>query len=146
VCAPDAACTVPQCASRADCEDSDPCTVRQCTDGVCTPATPPGFDGVDCELGRLLAGSLCGGDPVDAGLDRILQRRVTKARHTLAKAGSTTDVRKRNRLLRRVDRQLGAVLAKAHQSLRRERITPACSDTFDRLVGERRHMVAGLST
>jgi hypothetical protein len=145
-CARGATCDVPQCDAASDCEDGDPCTVEGCLDGHCTTALPTGADGVRCQLEQVRAKGFCGRDPINGPLGRMIARRVRKGLGALDRASTPgLTAAKRARFLRRVDAELGAIVARVNVLVRQERFPPKCGAYIEGLVTSSRALVAGLS-
>lgn len=100
-----------------------------------------GFGGADCALAELLATGVCGTDTPDPKLGALLQKRVGKARDTLAKAAASTKAGKTKKLVRRTAKQLGALQRKVRKA---KATSDACRTTLDGMVDERRALVTAL--
>jgi hypothetical protein len=141
-----ARCTLPECSVDADCDDADPCTADGCSAGHCQPTPMGGAEGVRCQLEEVRTKGFCGRDPIDGPLGRMIARRVTKGLRALDRASlPETPSAKRDRLLRRVDVQLGAIVARIQSLVRQERFPPKCGAYIEGLVTSSRALVAGLS-
>ena len=64
----------------------------------------------------------------------------------LREARDTTVSAEANRLLTRVDRSLGAILRRAHRSVRTGKISAACGSAVRTAVGQRRVLVGKLKS
>ena len=133
----------------ASCDDGDACTSGdQCAAGACAGAVAT-TDGLGCVLDRVTDGP-CGAEVVPATLARTLGARLSAVRRLLDKAktaaaqGKTTKVeRLRRAATTRLDK-LTALTAKAVRSRQeRRRISAACQDAIDGLVGHGRQAVSG---
>jgi hypothetical protein len=102
-----------------------------------------GFEGADCALAELLATDVCGAESPDAKLGALLQKRVGKARDTLARAAASTKAGKTRKLVRKALKQLGALQRKVRKA---KSTSDACKTTLDGMMEQRRQLVAALAS
>jgi hypothetical protein len=100
---------------------------------------------VDRELAFLLADDLCGDEGTDATIERVLRRKVGKARALGRKATRTTRASRVARLAHKADRQLAVIQSRVARELARGVITPACRDSIHAAVATRRTLLQGLA-
>lgn len=100
-----------------------------------------GFEGADCALAELLAGDVCGTDVPDAKLASLIQKRVGKARSTLARAAASTKAAKTKKLVRKTAKLLGALQRKVRKA---KTTSDACKATLDGMMDARRQQVTAL--
>ena len=84
----------PSCASAADCNDGDPCTVDDCVGGSCSFGELTGVEAARCVCDRAAAPA-CSAD----SLPRALTRAATKACTLLGKAATATKAKKAKKLV-----------------------------------------------
>jgi hypothetical protein len=110
--------------------------------GVDAPAgCGDGFGGADCALAELLATDVCGAESPDAKLAAALQKRVGKARETLARAATSTRPGKTRKLVRTTAKQLAALQKKVRKA---KATADACRTTLDAMTETRRRQVIAL--
>jgi hypothetical protein len=100
-----------------------------------------GFAGADCALAELIATDVCGTETPDAKLAGTLQKRVGKARDTLAKAAASTKAGKTRKLVRKTGKQLAALQKKVRKA---KATSDACRATLDAMMDARRQQVTAL--
>jgi hypothetical protein len=133
------------CASDADCDDADACTIDRCTGGTCVRQSIGGFDGARCALARL-GGALCDPGVVSDALERFIDAQVARAGRMLDAAAATTKAKRRGKLVRKADRRLAAI-ARRVKTLARAKKHPLDAVCRDRILGEvtqARGVVSGL--
>ena len=127
------------------CDDGDPCSEDTCNPVTgCSNVYLLGFDRADCELGKLLAPALCGNDQVDKQLQRVIERKATKARTLLQKARSTAKPKKGNKFLKKCDNQLKVILKEIKKTAKKKKITEPCRVTLDDMIASVQPLVLGL--
>jgi hypothetical protein len=126
------------------CGDGEACTEDLCVNDVCVyrPLTDVAL--LDCELTKLLAGGLCGGEALYAQLERALIRKIGRARTALAGVRPDTPTRRRARVLGRVDAQLRVLQRLVKSAKARRRLSRACRATLRQELVARRGLVKGL--
>jgi hypothetical protein len=139
--------TLPRpCATDADCDDADACTVDRCGDaGFCVWLPPGGFPGARCAV-EDLSSSLCAPGAMDQAFSRSLRMRGKSALESLAAAEATARPARRARLLRTADRRLAAVARQAKKAARRKRrpMPADCADQVMRAVETAREAITPL--
>jgi outer membrane protein assembly factor BamB len=133
------------------CDDGDACSNGDaCAAGVCVGS----FDTVEeasCALGALEQAP-CGDEALPRSLERLISKRMKRARKLLAKAGEQAaggHADKATRLRTQALKQIDAVSRKAARAAtagsESRNITEECHGTIDAMVTARRHYVEGLS-
>jgi disintegrin len=136
--------TCRECTVATECADDDACSSDDCVGGRCVTTPPAGFDGIDCELVKLLGGRPCGLDPIDGRFARQISRRGAKARRLLATARGTTRAARQARLLARVDRLLAGLATTARRRADQGLLGTTCAQTITQVLDGSRTLVAGL--
>jgi hypothetical protein len=136
--------TVPlPCATDTECDDRRQCTTNRCVAGQCSVVERGGLDGVFCDLGQGIDGTLCEPEALPRGLQRALDRTVAKVRHRLVQLEQRTPGAARfERIRDRIDRLLSRLDRRAARAARRGRISLACRATTGMWVGELRAAIA----
>jgi hypothetical protein len=124
----------------ASCDDGNGCTTDLCQGGSCVHQAD--FDGVVCDLAKLLVTGLCGGDPIPKKLQRTITLKAKKARTQVGKAENNT--KNGAKLVGRAAAQLASLRTSIQRYGDRGKITPACRATLDRLVGGSQTLLSGL--
>jgi hypothetical protein len=116
------------CATAADCDDGDPCTVESCgVDAVCASRPATGHDAVACTCSRP-APAACGG-----GFPPLVARRIERACERIDRAASAEPGVAR-RLLTRAATQLG----RAERAARLRAPSAACADALVAMLADGR--------
>jgi hypothetical protein len=137
--------TLWSCTIDADCDDADPCTVDSCVSTIwCINVHVVGFDGADCELQKLVGSAVCGNDPVHWKLQRVLDKKVPKARRLLQKARSTTKAKKARKFLKKCNKQLRVIFKTVKKTAKKRKITEDCRDTLNAMAGMAQQIVLEL--
>jgi hypothetical protein len=136
----DAAPSPGTCTTAADCADGDPCNTDGCVEGACTHAAATGHAGAVCELDRFTA-DLCGSEPVDARLARVIRARMAGVGRKLRAAddadASGVRLEAAVRILRGLERRV-------ERAVRRSTITPACGTAIDDRLRGLAETIAGI--
>jgi len=132
------------CADESNCDDGDACTVDTCSAGECIPAPMGGFDGMRCELDKLLDPTLCGVDPLHPKLEKQIGKKVAKAQKALTKGETATTEKKRAKALRKVDKQLEVIARKATKSATQERVSWFCGHAVEQRARAKQRLLLEL--
>ena len=133
-----------RCQRDADCDDGDPCTTDDCAAGQCVFSPLGGSARAQCKFDSALNNPLCGStDRVDPRLEHFVTAQLRKAKRLLQVHASGTP-KQINRLIRRVDRELLAVLTRVGKARRMGRISAGCRDMIEGRINELRQAIAGL--
>src|SRR5581483_7098212 len=114
------------CASDADCDDGDPCTLDMCQQGTCTSVPFTGFQNAICMTGQLKTVETC-----PTGPKLALNKKVKRVQRLIAKAQKS---RKGARLLAQASAILDGVRAKSAKLAGHGHLNVDCaSDLNDRI-------------
>jgi BIM1-like copper acquisition factor len=113
---------------------SDPC------------ANLEGYDAADCQFGGALTSPLCKQETVDPAVHDAVIAALTKAQSLVKLAAAKTKPAQARRLLKKADRRLAKVTAKAARAVQLRKISGACQDGIAQLIDELRSTIAELLT
>jgi subtilisin family serine protease len=135
----------PQCTSDDECADDDACTIDTCNPVRGCVSTPPaGDEGLACRLGQLASADVCGPGEIDARTASVITKRVGSALTLLDKAAQASGAA-RQKLLRKVARQLDALGRRVSRAGARETIPGDCASTLERLIEAAQALVGTLA-
>jgi Tol biopolymer transport system component len=138
--------TVPlSCTADSECDDRRPCTTTRCVDGQCSVVEAGGLDGIFCDLGQGIDGTLCEPEALPQRLERALDRTVARVRGRLVHLEQRTPGRARfERIRERIDRWLSRLDRRVARAARRGRISLGCRATTQLWLGELRAAIAAV--
>ncbi|MGH7895584.1 MAG: S8 family serine peptidase, partial [Candidatus Binatia bacterium] len=136
---------VPPCTSDDECADGDACTVDVC-DPVrgCVPTSPAGTDGLACLLGRLGASDVCGPGEIDAKTSSLIAKRVASAEALLVKANQASRPAARAAALRKIARKVAAILKRLDRDS--GAVAAPCAENVERLVVDVQNLARELAS
>ncbi|HLY37866.1 MAG TPA: beta-propeller fold lactonase family protein [Candidatus Binatia bacterium] len=109
-----------------DCDDGDPCTRDTCDPiGGCMHGLPDRFASLECALGQLGTGAACAADRIPSAI----LGRLTRAKHSIESAATTSKARRKRLLTMAVAELRGAGRAIAHAA-HKHRLSEPCGATL----------------
>jgi hypothetical protein len=122
-----------RCRVDADCDDADGCTADRCSFGRCVSVGAGGVDGARCALATDPS-SACGAEPMDGHLVEYIAARMAQARRLVGKVPPGAPARRRQRLVQRADRALGAIAKQLATAVRRKAVSDGCATAVEQRI------------